>query len=114
MKLLLDENLSPRLVARLQAEYPGTTHVDACGLGGAADETIWLYAQAHGFMLISKDNDLRQLAFLRGAPPKVVWLSVGNGGTAVIEALLKSQQARLRDFYAHPEEALLVLTAPVE
>ena len=37
MKLLLDENLSHRLVPRLQTAYPGSSQVTLVGLGSADD-----------------------------------------------------------------------------
>jgi len=40
MKLLLDENLSPRLVHLLSDRYPGSRHVHDCGLGAADDSII--------------------------------------------------------------------------
>jgi len=82
MKLLLDENLSPRLAPLLAAQYPGTTQVELLGLRGASDTTVWELARTQGYVLVSKDNDFRQRSFQYGAPPKVVWLKVGNAGTA--------------------------------
>lgn len=58
---------------------------------------------------MSKDNDFRQLAFLRGAPPKVIWLSVGNAGTDVIGELLQRNRSRIIAFAADPEESLLII-----
>ena len=87
MKLLLDENLSPKLAESLQEEYPESIHVRAVGLHGADDQRIWEYARDHGLTIVSKDNDFRQRSFLAGFPPKVVWLNVGNAGTRAIEAL---------------------------
>ena len=78
MRLLFDENLSPRLPDRLAATFPESRHVDDVGLHGRDDADIWKYAGQHGFVLISKDNDFRQLSFLHGAPPKVIWLHIGN------------------------------------
>lgn len=49
-------------------------------LPSRTDES-WDYAGFHGFVIVSKDNDFRQLSFLKGPPPKVVWLSIGNAGT---------------------------------
>lgn len=37
MKLLFDQNLSPRLVDRLADLYPHAAHVDILGLGEADD-----------------------------------------------------------------------------
>ncbi|MBI3076722.1 MAG: DUF5615 family PIN-like protein [Deltaproteobacteria bacterium] len=73
MKLLFDENLSPRLVQALEPEYPGSAHVRTVGLRGATDEAIWELARQEAYAIGSKDNDFRQLSFLHGAPPKVIW-----------------------------------------
>lgn len=73
VKLLLDENLSPRLVQLLARDFPGCSHVDAIGLHGKPDVEIWGYAREHGFVIVSKDDDFRQLSFLHGAPPTVGW-----------------------------------------
>jgi len=43
---------------------------------GATDAALWEYAKDHGFAIVSKDNDFRQRAFVYGAPPKVIWLSI--------------------------------------
>jgi predicted nuclease of predicted toxin-antitoxin system len=82
VKLLLDENLSHKLVARLTEAFPGTVHVDGVGLHGQPDAVIWDYAGQQRFVLVSTDDDFRQLSFLRGHPPKVIWLLVGNASTA--------------------------------
>ena len=61
MKLLLDENLSHRLVSRLARTFPGTAHVDAVGLRGEPDAAIWEYAAQHEFVVVSKDDDFRTI-----------------------------------------------------
>jgi predicted nuclease of predicted toxin-antitoxin system len=109
VKLLLDENLSHKLVARLSEAFPGTVHVDAVGLHGQPDAVIWDYAGQHGFVLVSKDDDFRQLSFLRGHPPKVIWLLVGNAGTAAIADLLLQSRDSMAAFAERAEEALLTL-----
>lgn len=113
MKLLLDENLSPRLPALLAHLYPESSHVELVGLRGATDTVVWEYAKAEGYVLVSKDNDFRQRSFQYGAPPKVVWLSVGNAGTAVILQLLRESREEIERFVASAEEALLVVTLRV-
>ena len=45
---------------------------------------IWERAGQEAYAIVSKDNDFRQLSFVHGAPPKVIWLSVGNAGTEAI------------------------------
>ena len=110
MKLLLDENLSPRLVALLAAEYPGSAHVEQVIGRARTDSDLWDYACVNGFMIASKDNDFRQRAFLSGPPPKVIWLDVGNAGTNTIAALLRERLPDLERFDA-TDEALLIINA---
>jgi predicted nuclease of predicted toxin-antitoxin system len=76
VKLLLDENLSPRLIAALQDLYSGSLHVRDCGLRGASDAQIWRYALENGFAIVSKDSDFAQRSLLLGGPPKVIWLRI--------------------------------------
>ncbi|MEX2204605.1 MAG: DUF5615 family PIN-like protein [Myxococcota bacterium] len=109
MRLLLDENLSPRLVDTLRAEFPETDHVRNVGLRGGSDDEIWQFARSNGFAIVSKDNDFRQRSFVNGHPPKVIWLSIGNAGTAAISALLRRERPRLEAFDQDPNAALLVI-----
>lgn len=110
MKLLLDENLSHRLVSRLAEVFPGTSHVDEVDLRGQPDAAVWDYAREHGFVLVSKDDDFRQLSFLRGHPPKVIWLLVGNAKTEAIGALLLRSRDLIDAFADREEDALLALS----
>jgi predicted nuclease of predicted toxin-antitoxin system len=110
VKLLLDENLSPKLAQALESEYPGSAHVRAVGLRGATDDTIWERARHEGYVIVSKDNDFRQLSFLHGAPPKVIWVSVGSAGTEAILHFLRTQRGEIHTFEADPEASLLVLS----
>ena len=60
-------------------------------------------------MIVSKDSDFRQLAFLLGPPLKAVWLRVGNCSTSAIVDLLRTSADVIAEFAASKEEALLVL-----
>ncbi len=108
MKLLLDENLSYRLVARLKEAFPGTVSVAQVGLDSQPDIAIWAYAAAQGFAIVSKDDDFRQLS-CSGHPPKVIWLDVGNAGTDRIASLLLRNKNRIVAFLGQNEAALLTL-----
>lgn len=109
MRLLFDENLSPRLAARLADAFPDSAHVDGLGLHGRPDAEVWDRAALDGFVLVSKDSDFFQRAVLYGPPPKVVWLRIGNGPTAVAERLLRDHTNDLRRLAADPDAALLCL-----
>lgn len=109
MKLLFDENLSQRLIDLLSAEFPDSAHVETLGMRGTTDSALWAYAKDHGFAIVSKDNDFRQRTFVHGAPPKVIWLSIGNAGTWYIAELLRTRADRIKSFADNPDESLLVL-----
>ena len=53
MKLLLDENLSPRLVELLAADFPGSTHIEHLKIRGATDAAIWAYARDSGYAFLA-------------------------------------------------------------
>ena len=109
MKLLLDENLSDRLVEVLSVDLPESVHVRSIGLEAATDQAVWDSARANGFVIVSKDSDFHQMSFLFGAPPKVVWVRKGNCTTDEIGDLLRSAGKKLRAFEADSDASLLVL-----
>ena len=111
MKLPFDKNLSPRLVELLATDFPQSIHVETLGMRGTTDAELWEYAKTHEFAIVSKDNDFRQRAFVHGAPPKVIWLSIGNAGTSYIGELLRTRADRIKSFADNPSESMLVLQA---
>jgi predicted nuclease of predicted toxin-antitoxin system len=61
------------------------------------------------FIIVSKEDDFRSLALVRGPPPKVIWLQVGNASTAALANLLHANALLLKTFSLDPVEALLSL-----
>ena len=112
MKLLFDENLSPRLATLVSNLYPDSTHVHNCGLGSSDDEAIWAYAKLHGFTIVSKDSDFQERSVLRGFPPKLIWIRAANCTTLDIENLLKTASSIIARFIQQDAESCLVLSAP--
>jgi predicted nuclease of predicted toxin-antitoxin system len=98
-------------VARLDDLFPGSEHVRGVRLAAADDLAVWAYAKAGEFAIVSKDADFRQLSFLYGSPPKVVWLRVGNQSTAEIEAIVRANAAAFEAFDADPVASMVVVTA---
>ena len=78
MKLLVDENLSRRMVALLESYFPGSTHVCLVGLEKAQDAEIWSFAGQHDFVIVTRDSDVSDMAVLYGPPPKVLHLGIRN------------------------------------
>ena len=109
MKLLLDQNLSPRLCDRLRDVWTEVVHVRAVGLATADDSAVWAYARQHGFTIVSKDGDFSSRSSLFGAPPKVIWLALGNCSTSEIERHLRRHRQEIETFIAEPDTTLLVI-----
>lgn len=88
MKLLLDENVSRRIVPLLVTDYPDTTQVALLGLERASDSEIWQYAKANDFTIVTKDADFYDMSLVLGSPPKVIWLKGGNVKKAEVARVL--------------------------
>ena len=108
MKLIFDENLSPKLTALLAGEFPGCTHVETVGFKGEDDLNIWTYAKSvDQAIIVSKDDDFRELALRDGPPPKVIDLQIGNCSTHQVETLLRKNYDQIVAFSKSAEAALL-------
>jgi predicted nuclease of predicted toxin-antitoxin system len=110
MKLLFDENLSPKLPRLLATRFPGSAHVRECGLLGQPDEDVWEYARANGFTLVSKDSDFQQRSLLYGHPPKLVRLRIGNCTRQQLIQLITTHEQDIHALDADPFESVLVLS----
>jgi predicted nuclease of predicted toxin-antitoxin system len=109
VKLLLDENLSRRLVRRLADLFPGSVHVSSEGLLEAPDFVIWQFAKSNDFSIVTADGDFYELATTLGPPPKVIWLRGCDYPTAAAEELIRGQAIRIAEFIDDPERAVLIL-----
>jgi predicted nuclease of predicted toxin-antitoxin system len=109
MKLLLDENLSPFLASQLSDLYPASLHVRDCGLKRGSDWAVWQFARENGFTIVSKDSDFDRIRLMRGQPPKIIWVRLGNCPTYAIEDLLRSQSPVIHTFEKNAGESLLIL-----
>jgi len=110
VKLLLDQNLSPRLLRTLEAVYPGSSHVRVVGLRDADDAVVWEFAREHDFIIVSKDSDFHQRSFVFGFPPKVIWIRRGNCPTRDIEKVFAEHQSSILEFCEDDVHAFLALT----
>jgi predicted nuclease of predicted toxin-antitoxin system len=98
MKILLDQNLSHRLVPRIREAYGEVVHVRDVGLYEADDLPIWEYAKANGYTVFTRDDDFNDLYLVRGHPPKIVWLKDGNASNRELTQLLLDRYERIRHF----------------
>ena len=109
MKLLLDENISRRLLPLLADAYPGSTHVVLQGLQQAGDVEVWQFTKDHGLVIVSKDDDFTALSGLRGRPPCLIKLSMGNCDNEQVLQILLARRSQIEAQFADPEVAMVEL-----
>lgn len=109
MKFLFDQNLSFKLTHRLEDVFPNSVHVRDVGLKDADDAAVWEYAKANAFIIVSKDSDFHQRSFVLGAPPKVIWVRLGNCSTLGIERVLRKHIKTIQKFSQDNEATFLSL-----
>lgn len=109
MKLLVDENLSPRVAQSLQDLYPGSRHIEDCSLLSATDDEIWTYAKTNGFAILTKDSDFSDRGQLEQSPPKVIWLRGGNCSTSQALHVVRNASDRIRAFLSADFGTCLIL-----
>jgi predicted nuclease of predicted toxin-antitoxin system len=109
LKLLVDENLPPRLVQDLADLFPDSSHVDFAGLGSSPDAIIFEYAKTQDFAFLTKDKDFANLSMAWGAPPKVILLQMGNCSTAELIRMIRNNAIRFAEFENDTKRSLLVL-----
>lgn len=108
MKLILDANLSWRLIERLKPYFEDCFHVDHVGLiTPATDISIWNYALKNNLVIITNDEDFINLINMKGFPPKIVLLKTGNqSNNYIFELLIKHIQV-INDFQLSGDIGLL-------
>jgi predicted nuclease of predicted toxin-antitoxin system len=70
MKLLLDENLSRRLVPFLQHDFPETSQVVLLGMEAASDKEVWQRAGDDGYVIVTRDADFQEPSLVWGSRPR--------------------------------------------
>ena len=108
-RLFFDEPLSEALCDRVADIFPGSLHVRLLGHGGATDSIVWDLSRQHGCMVVSKDEDFHRLALLRGAPPKFIWIRLGNCTTDDVARLLRRRHGDIIQFDEQDEATVLEL-----
>ena len=110
MKLLLDENLSDRIIHQIVDLYPNSEHVKTLGLTNTDDSVIWEYAKTNDFAIVSKDSDFHQRSLLYSHPPKFIYLRIGNCPTSKIIQILRNNRDTILQFESSKTDSILVLT----
>ena len=98
MKLLFDQNLSFRIVSKLNKLFPEAKQVRSLGLENSTDREIWEYAKHNDFTIVTFDADFYDMSNLYGHPPKIIWLRTGNRRTSDLAKLLLDRSGIIKEF----------------
>ena len=113
MKLLLDENLSRRLLAPLAAAYPHSSHVALVGLEQASDLQVWEFARVNDYVIVTQDDDFSALSALRGHPPRVIKLTLGNSHNDRVLAVLLANSQQIAERFSDPAVSMVELASTI-
>jgi predicted nuclease of predicted toxin-antitoxin system len=98
VKLLLDQNISYRLVKKIESLFPGSEQVVTLGLQNKPDRLIWEFAKKEGFTILTFDSDFYELSLTQGHPPKLIWIKSGNVTTNNLLKLLSGKASQVQNF----------------
>ena len=108
MKLLFDQNISFRIIKKTQDIFPGSAQVKEFDLVDTLDHSIWQFAKQNNFSIVTIDSDFIDIATLKGSPPKIIWLRMGNTSTSGIETILRKNRLSILDFLENDKESSIL------
>ena len=73
-RLLIDENLPFSLGSRLGVDYIHAPQIAE----QASDSLLWQQARENDWVVLTRDTDFFDRLLVRGTPPKIVWVRLGN------------------------------------
>lgn len=98
MKLFFDQNVSYRILKKIDAFYSDCVHSSTVGLNGSPDIEIRSYCLENDYTIVTFDSDFYEMANLLGHPPKIIWLRMGNRTTSEIASLLIKYKDQVTSF----------------
>ena len=107
IKLLFDQNISYKIISRVEDIFPNSSHIARLNLDKASDRKIWEYAKENGYVIVSKDSDFNDLSILLGSPPYVIWIRSGNTRVKDIENLLRKYKDDIIFTIKNSENAII-------
>lgn len=103
MKLLLDQNLSYRLVDKIKHLFSKSVHVKDVELENSEDYDIWGFAKENDYAIVTFDADFYDIQALQGHPPKLIWLRFGNTSTNKLIDFFDNNYELIKEFLEDKE-----------
>lgn len=107
MNLLFDQNISFRIVKKVADFFPGAKQVTDLNLHNSSDFNIWEFAKKNNYCIVTFDNDFIDISVLKGFPPKIIWLRIGNTSTNFIAEKIIENKSLIEEFILNSEHGYL-------
>lgn len=72
-------------------------------LENATDIEIWEFARNEKYSIVTFDADFFNISNLKGHPPKIIWLRMGNTTTNHLERVFLEKKDLIADFLLNPD-----------
>ena len=112
MNLLFDQNISFKIIKRIENFLPNSKQVKSLKLENKSDKEIWEYAKKHKYVIVTFDSDFYDFSIIWGSPPKIIWLRTNDQRTETIVSLLKNHVLTINEFIENSEIACLEIIKP--
>lgn len=113
MKLLVDQNISYRLLQLISNKYHEVHHVKHLDLINADDHDIFMFARKNKYdAVVTIDDDFVRLLHLCSIPPKVIWIRTGNCSTQFLADILLSKVESISEFVKSDDFVLYEVFKP--
>lgn len=110
--LLLDENISHRIIPQLTEAFPDCRHIKDISGPGSTDEELWNQAKNLNLVIVTFDSEYEEMVTLFGFPPKVIWLSFGNSSKETILKPLQFHSEVIFNFIKDGSLGILEINEP--
>jgi predicted nuclease of predicted toxin-antitoxin system len=107
MKLLFDQNISPKILKLLPSQLSNSQQVRFVGLENSSDMEIFQYARKNNYTIVTFDSDFIDLNGVYGTPPKIIYLNTGNLTTKNISVLLIKNILRISSYLESETDEIL-------
>jgi len=103
VKILFDQNISHRIISKIEGNFPDAKQVRQLDIEDFSDIEIWEFAKENNFTIVTFDSDFFDISSLKGHPPKIIWLRIGNTTTNYLAQLINSKAPTIKDFVGKAE-----------